>query len=149
MMKFALRITSLVSLFGITACISAPSSAIFNDKSVPVVSALSMSCSAPWELAQDCSNMSGGTRRIKLGGLEMRAAGTADGKIVYVRNAVRSRTPAGDEAAANAVIDLSKQNGVNLIKVDAAMTGSISSGFILTFNADAYTKLKSFTAIAE
>lgn len=48
------------------------------------VSALSMSCSRPWGLTQDCSTLAGPSRLINVNGVEVKVAGNDEGTITVM-----------------------------------------------------------------
>src|SRR5437016_5491722 len=77
--RFLLVVAIVLTPIG---CISTP--AIVSYKGVPVnaISLVSISCSDPYILAQDCSEWTGGTLRVKLNDVTFNVAGTADGRII-------------------------------------------------------------------
>lgn len=139
--RISLALPALVLL---TACMSVPSTAIFNDRSVPVYNALSITCSEPYAFVNDCSMVGGPRKKLKIGERELWVAGTRDGKTVFSRNVVRAPSPAGDEAVANDIIAVARQAGIRLVNVELVMTGSISSGHLLSFDGDVYGLLARF-----
>ena len=75
---------SLVLLLGvlISSCVSAPSKVAFNDKVVGTYS-VAAGCGT-LSLDQDCSQISGSTREIKINEIRLRVAGGDEGKNIFV-----------------------------------------------------------------
>ena len=68
----------------LSGCVSAPAIRVPDAKGLESVSAIGMSCSSPFELTQDCSGWSGPTKRINIGGREVKVAGNTSGTITVL-----------------------------------------------------------------
>jgi hypothetical protein len=129
----------------LTACISTPT--VVSHKGLPVtaINAVSMSCSDPYALAQDCSVWSGATLRVKLSDLTSKVAGTSDGRVILVMSEKRgllTPTQYQAELAADAVQAAAATVDAKLLKLEGLATGGSVPGYILHFDKDVYTTLK-------
>jgi|GEM_PF-1911091 len=125
-------------------CASTPSAVNYNGKTVATYGT-SAGCGTLL-LKQDCSSLSGATRKIEIDGHPLRISGSDDGKIVFIMSMPKFLP---DEQALNAGSNaieaflLSKEVAAVETKV---MYGSGKIfGIHTTFDADAYTLLKEFS----
>ncbi|MCB1666702.1 MAG: hypothetical protein KDI24_00010 [Pseudomonadales bacterium] len=82
-MKTKVMAIGLVTLV-LVACSSQPAVRVSDAEGIPSVSAIGMSCKKPFALTQDCSNWSGPTKKISLGGQEVKVAGNAEGTVTVM-----------------------------------------------------------------
>ena len=75
---------AIVSVALLTACASEPAVRVSDAEGVESVSAIAMSCKKPFGLTKDCSNLSGPTKKISLGGHPVRVAGNEDDTITVL-----------------------------------------------------------------
>ena len=81
MKKFAaITVVGLV----VTGCASSPALRVTDAKGVESVSALGMSCGKPFALTQDCSGWSGPTKKINVGGHQVKVAGNEAGTVTVL-----------------------------------------------------------------
>jgi hypothetical protein len=121
--------------------------------------ALFSSCSHPYRLAQDCSEFSGATRTIRLEGLRLKIAGTADGKTVLIMpdNAVGNalltaftlgivEKKSGESVRSlKAVEKVLAENNIRILKRTQMVSPGIIEGFFLETDKDTYSLLKRYT----
>lgn len=140
--------SGLVLAAGLSGCMTTPEAVSFKGTSVSTVNGISMSCSNPYPLAQDCSVWSGATLRIKAGDRFMKVSGSAEGRTVFVMAEKSTPTQLELEQAVDAVQAAVAPAGAKTVKIEAVTVGNIIVGYILTFDADAYTTLKRLAAPA-
>jgi hypothetical protein len=133
----------LISAVPLLGCVATPNIVSYKGQPVPAVSAVSMSCTSPYPLTQDCSAWSGATLRVKLKDRVVKIAGSADGKIVLVMSDQKALpTQYESEQAADFVQDVASSTGAKLVKLEALAIGGSVPGYILTFDMDVYSPLK-------
>lgn len=138
--RLALILATAASLSG---CISTPGIVSYKGQPVAAVSAVSMSCTSPYSLTQDCSAWSGAALRVKLKERVVKVAGSADGKIVLVMTDQKTLpTQYETEQAADSVQEVATSRGAKLMKLEALAIGANVPGYILTFDTDVYSQLK-------
>jgi hypothetical protein len=138
--RSALIFASTATLVG---CVTTPSIVSYKGQPVPAVSAVSMSCTSPYALTQDCSAWSGAALRIKLKDRVVKVAGSADGKTILVMTDQKTLpTQYETEQAADSVQEVAIARGVKLVKLEALAIGGSVPGYILTFDSDVYSLLK-------
>ncbi|MCW1885314.1 hypothetical protein OKA04_11285 [Luteolibacter flavescens] len=105
------------------------------------VSGLTATCSNPYPLTQSCNIWSGAARRIEVGGQKLKIAGSADGKIILIRdaglvpkNAVSSKGSAQYDAVKAAL----EASGVWVLKQRDMVSAGKTVGFFLETSGDAY-----------
>jgi hypothetical protein len=137
--RFALLGAIALTLIG---CITTP--AVVSYKGVPVnaISLVSISCSDPYVLAQDCSEWTGATLRVKLNDSTFKVAGTADGRIILAMTERTGATQYQAEQAGDAVEATAASLGAKTLKLEALAFGGAVLGYILHFDKDVYTTLK-------
>lgn len=79
--KFA--IAAAVGLL-VSGCASSTAIRVSDADGVESISAIAMSCRKPFELTQDCSILSGPTKKISVDGHEVKVAGSSDGTITVM-----------------------------------------------------------------
>lgn len=65
-------------------CASEPAVRVSDAEGVESVSAVAMSCGKPFALTQDCSMWSGPTKKISVGGHDVKVAGNAEGTVTVM-----------------------------------------------------------------
>lgn len=115
------------------------------------VSALSMSCSKPYALTQDCSGFSGAKRLVDISGFRYKIAGSADGSVVLMMGAKpNSDAFAGKSTeTANVAYEVTKKflldQGINITLTQPVTSGSYLAGYIVKTDGDAYAALSGQT----
>lgn len=138
--RLALTLALVTPLLG---CVTTPNIVSYKGRPVPAISAVSMSCTSPYVLAQDCSAWSAAVRRVKLKERVVKVAGSADGKIVLVMTDQKTLpTQYETEQAADAVQEAASTRGARLMRLEALAIGGSVPGYILTFDMDVYSLLK-------
>jgi len=82
-MKKKIVLLGLASLV-LAACSSTPAIRVADAQGVESTSAIGMGCDKPFALTQDCSGWSGPTKKINLGGQQVKVAGNADGTVTVM-----------------------------------------------------------------
>jgi hypothetical protein len=144
-MALLTRLLLPLSVVGLTAC-STLSSADFKGQQIKAIDGISLSCSAPYELPQDCSNVSGASLVVSLGNKSLKVAGSGDGRIVLLMANVGALTLPSQselEGLADAAIASAASSGFKLQAIEAVAAGQYVVGYILRFDGDAYGHLKS------
>lgn len=132
-------------LLGITlfsGCASTPKFVSYNGEQVPAVSVLSITCSKPYELSQDCSSLSGGKLRVNLGGYELKAAGSENGDVVLLM--ATGLTFKSDELriAGSELEQLASDAGFNVLERKVGAHGDAIGALLIVFDGDVYSLLK-------
>ncbi len=68
----------------LSGCASAPAIRVSEADGVESISAIAMSCKKPFELIEDCSILSGPTKKISIDGHQVKVAGNTDGTITVM-----------------------------------------------------------------
>ncbi len=106
-----------------------------------------MTCNRPYIFTQNCSTWSGATREIEINGVEMKIAGTADGRVVLVfPTNVNSHAFRGDlnQASGRAVHEVYVQlqaDGVAIEHKIPVKSGGNFMGYVLELDRDGYSLL--------
>ena len=105
------------------------------------VSGLALTCNKPFVFDRDCSYWSGPKRRIKVRGLEVNVAGSADGRTVAAMYTLstQSRIPT---AVYDAVATELRSHGIEVRKVTAVSSLGQTLGYILELDGDGYSILE-------
>lgn len=82
-MKKTIISLTLATLF-IGGCVSSPAVRVSDAEGVEAVSALALTCDNPFGLEFDCSMWSGPTKKIDLGGHQVKIAGNNDGRVTVL-----------------------------------------------------------------
>ena len=127
----------------LVGCATAPATATFKGMNIPTVSAVTMNCTTPYPLTQNCSPTGGASLRVGIKGQIARVAATADGRTVVVMTDAAIPTQAKSEEAAEAVGGVVEATGARLLKMEAlAIIGGAVLGYVLHFDRDVYTALR-------
>ncbi|MBQ0800088.1 MAG: hypothetical protein KBT63_12475 [Porticoccaceae bacterium] len=144
MNKLSKIIPLIISVF-LVACVSNPPILVPDSAGNEFISAVSMSCSKPYKLEQDCSGFSGPTKKINLSGVEMKVAGTADGKVVVLFGG-KNKGSRGETT--NLGYEMMKrelsQNNVNILKATPIVSSNILFGYALETDKPTYQLLSKF-----
>lgn len=135
---------SIASLF--TACVQIPETVEFNGRDIPNLSPFSIGCNKPYVLDQDCSSLTGATRKIEFEGNRARIAGSADGTTVFI---MADKTIGFDSmritVVASAIEEYLTARGFTVVERKASAMPEEVAAFFLVFDGDAYSVLKEFT----
>jgi hypothetical protein len=136
--------TILTCILLISACTNTPTIISFNDQSVGTYNPAAGSTSL--QLKQDCSKIIGATRHIIIDEIELRIAGSADGRVLFVMSKpTLSPDTQALKRGANAVKNFLLSKGVVIIESKAIYGDNIIVGYHYTFNVDGYSYLKALT----
>ena len=83
-MKAFARIFSIMAAAALCGCASQPAARVTDADGMESVSAITLSCGKPFALTQDCSIWSGPTKKINVGGKDIKVSGNADGTITVM-----------------------------------------------------------------
>lgn len=108
------------------------------------VSGATATCSNPYPLTQSCNIWSGASRRIDVGGQKLKIAGSADGKIILIRDAAilpKNSVSSRGSAQYDAVKAALQASGVHILKQRDMVSAGKTVGFFLETNGNAYSAL--------
>ncbi len=74
----------LIAGVALAGCSSSPALRVTDAEGVKSVSAIGMGCKKPFALTQDCSGWSGPTKKISVGGHEVKVAGNGAGTVTVL-----------------------------------------------------------------
>lgn len=121
------------------------------------------SCSEPFALEQDCSNLVGPSRKVELKGYRMKVAGTKDGKVLFAafcsclekatdREGVTSIVDQGVDIGkcTSALLEEFGKNDINIIRTnESRLAFGAEPAFIYELDQDGYSLLKRYTVDAD
>jgi len=108
------------------------------------VSNLTASCNNPYKLTRDCNAFTGAGRKITVNGRKLKIAGSADGKVVLVRDASLIPTNSVSSTGSpqyDAVRDTLRAAGVKILRQRDLMNPGKAGGFYLEMDRDGYSVL--------
>ena len=124
MAKILILLTAAVVLIG---CSSGPAVRVADAEGIAAVSAIGMGCGKPFALTQDCSGWSGPTKKISVGGRELKVAANAEGNITVVFG--------GDTEGSNLGFELLKRElvtrGYEIVKVTPIESAGVMFGYAI------------------
>ncbi|QFT55379.1 hypothetical protein [Microbulbifer sp. THAF38] len=136
MIKNTLLLFSAVLL---TACVSNPPVLVPDSLNNDSISAVGMTCSSPHQLSQDCSGLSGPTKKISISGMKMKVAGSSDGTVIVMFGS-SSMSPNMQEI--NTSYELIKRelvaSKIGIIKVTPVISSNILFGYAIETDKPAY-----------
>lgn len=136
MIKTTLLLFSAVLL---TACVSNPPVLVPDSVNNDSISAIGMTCGSPHKLSQDCSGLSGPTKKISISGIKMKVAGTSDGTVI-VMFGTSSISPNMQEI--NTSYELIKRalvaNKIGIVKTTPVISSNILFGYAIETDKPAY-----------
>jgi len=133
-----------------SGCVTTPEVVVYNGRTLPTVSLLSIECDEPYELTQDCGSLMGAKRKVQLGDQIVHVAGSADGTVILMMGEKRLRFDNENMTAAGAALEaLIADNGLTLLETTAGAAvadgeAAIGALFFVT-DGDAYSLLKPLT----
>ncbi|MCW8128568.1 hypothetical protein [Microbulbifer halophilus] len=137
MKKYTLTACALL----LSGCVSVPSSVVYNDKTVGTYSTAA-GCNT-LHLEQDCSQMKGATRDIRINAIDLRIAGSQDGRTVFVMSQPKFLP---DEealkAGSKAIEDLLKNSDLDILNTRVMYGSGRVFGVHYTLSGDGYSQLK-------
>ena len=135
------KLIIITLVFFLTACASTPPTAQYSGKTVGTFG-VSAGCGT-LVLDQDCSQMSGSTRKIEIAGIKLRAAGGNEGKVVFLMAAAKL---SADEKTllpgAKAVEEFLSSKGTIILETKVMITNNVVLGVHYTLDNDGYSHLK-------
>lgn len=139
-----LRITILAIPLVLVACASSPAMRVSDAEGIESVSAIFMTCGSPFALTQDCSNWSGPTKKISIGGQEVKVAGNENGTITVMFG----ESGTGATQSSNLGYELLKRELVarsfEIIKVTPIESNGIMFGYAIETKKPNYHIWESF-----
>ncbi len=138
-----------VFLLGVVACASPPPAVVVEDaEGVEPVSGLSASCSKPFPVERDSSIMSGSTREIEIEGVEIKVAGSEDGRHVLMMPPKLGTQAVTNES--NRRYQIVKATlaaeGVGVRSVVPMVQSGLVMGYYLELDGDGYAVLLGFSS---
>jgi hypothetical protein len=136
--------TIMTGVILLAACTNTPTIITFNDQSVGTYNPAA-GCDSLL-LKQDCSKIIGASRNIKIDEIELRIAGSADGRVVLIMSkpALSTDTIALEQGTA-AVKTFFLRKGIDIVETKAIYGDNIIVGYHYTFDIDGYSYLKTLT----
>ncbi len=132
--------------FWISGCVSTPDFVDFDGQPVSTFS-VAAGCNK-LGLDEDCSGLSGSTRKISIDGLPLRAAGGNNGKIVFLMS---DRTFIPDEGALRAgakkVKAYLEEQNLTILETKVMASDDALFGVHFTADGNAYQYLKALTVV--
>lgn len=128
-----MKILTTIALIAtvLSGCSSAPAIRVSDTEGVDSVSAIGMSCTKPFALTQDCSRWSGPTKKISVGGQEVKVAGNEEGTITVLFGENNSKAT----QTTNLGFDLLKRElitkGFNIVKVTPIESAGLMFGYAI------------------
>jgi hypothetical protein len=117
------------------------------DESTSEISLVRMSCKKPYPLERDCSWISGPTRKIEISGLQLKVAGSSDGRVIVVipddqtKHAFKGDLPNASVKAAFEVAAELESQGVKIVRQIPIVTSGQAAGYVLELESDGYSLL--------
>jgi hypothetical protein len=108
------------------------------------VNGATATCSNPYPLTQSCNIWSGASRRIDLGGRKLKIAGSADGRIILIRDAAllpKNAVSSKGSAQYDAVQAALHRSGIRVLKQRDMVSAGKTVGFFLETDGNAYAAL--------
>lgn len=150
------NITIISIIILLTGCISTAS--IEEADKSGTINTLSMSCSKPYPLEQDCSFFSGATRKLVIDGFTVKIGGSSDGKIILIMDTqlysmplsefLLLNSPSHSVAANNSYVAVKKileKNNIQINRVRALRSLGNIDGYTLELASDGYSALKAYS----
>lgn len=148
-MKFVLVILGVL----LSGCVSTP--LVEQAVSEEAINTVAMTCESPYRFEQDCSEWLGAAREITLAGRPIRVAGSADGRIVMVKdpnifvNTLKDvfvlNSPShsrANNASFGVLRDFLVASGVVIKRVRPLRSFGNTDGYVLELDRDGYSFLK-------
>jgi len=116
------------------------------------INMISMTCTKPYQLEQDCSIWSGATRSIVIDGFKVNVAGSKDGKVVLVMDAKlfsKIWSKKQSQASNNSFHAIKKaldEEKIEIIRVRPIKSFGDIYGYVLELAEDGYSILKKFSS---
>lgn len=145
-MKSIIAITAIALMACLGGCVSVPPSVSYNGKEIPAVNPVTFGCNEPYALEQDCSGISGATRRITFEGHPVKIAGSADGTVVLIMGPKALGVETMKLTIATSAIEsFLIAQGLTVVEQVAGAANDEVFFYILVFDGNAYDLLKPFT----
>ncbi len=128
-----------------------PETAVPDAAAVGAFSAIRMSCSDPIALEQDCSDVWGPQREIRIHYSKVKIAGSRDGTVIMMagpRPNIDSMLGRHDDitnAGYQAITAELARQGIQVVSVAAVADGGWLYGYLIETDRDAYSLLKRFS----
>lgn len=119
---------------------------------VETTSAISMSCSKPYRLTQNCSFWTAATLKISLDGAEAKIAGSEDGTTILIMGPKLTTSPQtwALDSAFGAIATLLEKHEIQITQVvGAAMPDGTFHGYFLLLDKDGYSLLREYAVSKE
>ncbi len=129
----------------LTGCVSTPPKIVSDAEGVPFVDAIAMTCHEPYELTQDCGPVIGPAAKLKIDGVDMKIAGSEDGKLIVLRaGSVFDRRGEGANDAYRLVQRVLSEHQIQVTSLVPLVSANILKGYVITTDVPAYEVLESY-----
>jgi hypothetical protein len=108
-------------------CASQPAVRVTDAEGVEPISGVGMSCEKPIVLARDCSGWSGATKKISVGGHQVKVAGNEAGNITVLMTMKTWSTNLGYDLLKRELVS----RGFKIVKVTPIESGGIMFGYAI------------------
>lgn len=136
------RLAIVIATLAAAGCASTPAELPIKGRMAPAINGVSMSCSKPYPLSQDCSGFSGAKHLVMLDGVKVKVAGTADGTVVLAMTSSLTPSRAECEAMYDRVVAVAARTGAATLKTEVVGAGANVMGYVFTYDRDVYSVLK-------
>jgi hypothetical protein len=123
----------------LSGCVSNPPLLVPDSEGKEYISAIGMTCSKPYVLENDCSGFSGPTKKLLISEVEIKMAGSEDGKVIVIFGGKSHGTQA---ETANIGYELVKKelysNNIEITNTRPIVSANILFGYALETDKAAY-----------
>lgn len=126
-----------------TGCVSTPPTLVSGAEGEPFVDAIAMTCDTPYELTRDCRPVRGPGAALEIAGVEMKIAGSDDGRlIVLYAGSVWDRRGEGANEAYRLVETVLSEHHIQVTRLVPLVSANILKGYVITTDIPAYEVLE-------
>lgn len=142
MNKLTVPAASALCLSLLTGCLSSPPKLVSDAEGEDFVDAIAMTCHQPYELTQDCGAVFGPAAKLDIDSVNMKIAGSEDGKLIVLRaGSVFVRRGEGANDAYRLVETVLSENQVQVTRLVPLVSANILKGYAITTDSPAYELL--------
>ncbi|GBL06309.1 hypothetical protein [Glaciecola sp. KUL10] len=138
------KIITLILVLFLSGCINTPAFVKYNGKNVATYS-IAAGCGTLM-LQEDCSQISGATRKVRISGINLKIAGGEEGKLVFIMAMAKF---SADESTlipgAKAIEEYLLEKNISVTETKVMYADGRTYGVHLTLDGDGYSHLKELT----
>jgi|SRR5690554_2207994 len=128
-----------------TGCVSTPPTLAPNAEGETFVDAIAMTCNAPYQLTRDCNPVRGPGAKLEIAGIEMKIAGSEDGKLIVLSaGSALDRRGEGANEAYRLVETVLSEHQVQVTRLVPLVSANILKGYAITTDIPAYGKFEPY-----